>query len=56
MDRATLRAQLGWGPAETICVVAVGGTAVGSPLLHRAVQALPAMRAQIAGLRMIAAP
>ena len=53
-DRETLRAQLGWGPAETICVVAVGGTAVGAPLLRRAVQALPALRERIPNLRMIA--
>jgi hypothetical protein len=42
------------GPAETICVVAVGGTAVGAPLLGRAVQALPAIRERVADLRMIA--
>ncbi len=53
-DRETLRAQLGWGPAETICVVAVGGTAVGAPLLRLAVRALPALRERIADLRMIA--
>ncbi len=53
-DRQTLRAQLGWGPAETICVVAVGGTAAGTPLLRRAVQALPALRERIPDLRMIA--
>jgi pimeloyl-ACP methyl ester carboxylesterase/predicted glycosyltransferase len=53
-DRETLRAQFGWGPAETICVVAVGGTAVGAPLLQRAVQALPALRERIPDLRMIA--
>jgi pimeloyl-ACP methyl ester carboxylesterase/predicted glycosyltransferase len=53
-DRETLRAQLGWGAGETICVVAVGGTAVGAPLLRRAVEALPALRERIADLRMIA--
>ena len=53
-DRETLRAQLGWGPDETICVVAVGGTAVGAPLLRRAVDALPVLRERIAQLRMIA--
>jgi pimeloyl-ACP methyl ester carboxylesterase/predicted glycosyltransferase len=53
-DREALRTELGWGPAETICVVAVGGTAVGAPLLRRAVEALPAMRERIADLRMIA--
>ncbi len=51
-DRATLRAELGWSADETICVVAVGGTAVGEPLLRRAVQALPALRARVPGLRM----
>ena len=54
LDRENLRAQLGWGPAETICVVAVGGTAVGAPLLERVVRALPAIRERITGLRMIA--
>ena len=53
-DRATLRAQLGWGADETICVVAVGGTAVGEPLLRRVVHALPALRARVPDLRMIA--
>jgi pimeloyl-ACP methyl ester carboxylesterase/predicted glycosyltransferase len=53
-DRQTLRAQFGWGPAETICVVAVGGTAVGAPLLRRIVEALPLIRERIADLRMIA--
>jgi pimeloyl-ACP methyl ester carboxylesterase/predicted glycosyltransferase len=53
-DRETLRTQLGWGSAETICVVAVGGTAVGAPLLERVVGALPAIRERIPDLRMIA--
>jgi pimeloyl-ACP methyl ester carboxylesterase/predicted glycosyltransferase len=53
-DRETLRAQFGWGPAETICVVAVGGTAVGAPLLRRIVEALPTIRERVADLRMIA--
>jgi pimeloyl-ACP methyl ester carboxylesterase/predicted glycosyltransferase len=53
-DRETLRAERGWGPEETICVVAVGGTAVGAPLLHRAVGALPALRERVPTLRMVA--
>jgi pimeloyl-ACP methyl ester carboxylesterase/predicted glycosyltransferase len=53
-DRETLRAQFGWGQEETICVVAVGGTAVGAPLLRRIVEALPVLRERVADLRMIA--
>ena len=54
LDHASSRAQLGWDPEETICIVAVGGTAAGAPLLHRAVETLPALRERIPGLRMIA--
>ena len=54
LDRAVLRAQLGWGEEETICVVAVGGTAVGAPLLRRVIGALPAMRERVPDLRMVA--
>ena len=53
-DRAELRAQLGWEDGETICVVAVGGTAVGAPLLRRVIEALPALRERVPDLRMIA--
>ena len=53
-DHAELRAQLGWEDSETICVVAVGGTAVGAPLLRRVVEALPALRQRVPDLRMIA--
>jgi pimeloyl-ACP methyl ester carboxylesterase/predicted glycosyltransferase len=53
-DHAELRAQLGWEDSETICVVAVGGTAVGAPLLRRVVEALPALRRRVPDLRMIA--
>jgi pimeloyl-ACP methyl ester carboxylesterase/predicted glycosyltransferase len=53
-DRASLRAELQWGPGETVCVVAVGGTATGAPLLHRTVEALPALRERIHDFRMIA--
>ena len=34
LDRAGLRAQLGWEEGERVCVVAVGGTGVGAPLLR----------------------
>ena len=48
-DRAGLRAELGWEDDETICVVAVGGTGVGAPLLRRVIDALPAVRERRAG-------
>jgi hypothetical protein len=35
-DRAALRAELGWAPGETVCVVAAGGSAAGVHLLRRA--------------------
>ena len=52
-DRATLRAQLGYGP-EPLCLVSVGGSGVGAPLLHRVVAALPCARELVPGLRMVA--
>ena len=54
VDRAGLRAQLGWEEGETVCVVAVGGTGVGAPLLRRVIDSLPAMRERVPDLRMIA--
>ena len=53
-DRATAREARGWGPEETICLVAVGGTAVGAPLLRRVIDALPALSERVPGLRTIA--
>jgi pimeloyl-ACP methyl ester carboxylesterase/predicted glycosyltransferase len=53
VDRAALRAELGWD-GETVCVVAVGGTSVGAPLLRRVIGALPAIRERVPDLRMIA--
>src|SRR5436190_1168641 len=38
-DRAALRAKLGYD--EPFCVVSVGGSGVGAPLLHRVVECLP---------------
>jgi pimeloyl-ACP methyl ester carboxylesterase/predicted glycosyltransferase len=39
-DRAALRAELGYGD-EPLCIVSVGGSGVGAPLLHRVVECLP---------------
>jgi len=53
-DRATLRAELGYQDDERVCVVTVGGSGVGGDLLARVVDAFPAARARVPGLRMIA--
>jgi Glycosyltransferase family 28 C-terminal domain len=52
-DREALRAELGYGPDERVCVVAAGGSAVGIDLLRRAAAAFPEARERIPGLRMI---
>ena len=52
-DRAGLRAELGYGP-EPLCLVAVGGSGVGGPLLRRVVATLPRARELVPGLRMVA--
>jgi pimeloyl-ACP methyl ester carboxylesterase len=52
-DRPTLRDQLGYG-REPLCLVAVGGSGVGAPLLRRVSEALPLARERIPGLRMLA--
>ncbi len=53
-DREELRAQLGYRPDERVCLVAVGGSAVGTHLLRRVAEAYPHAEKQIPGLRMIA--
>ena len=53
-SRSALRAELGWEPDELVCVVSVGGSGVGGPLLRRVVDALPLARERVPGLRMIA--
>jgi hypothetical protein len=52
-DRDALRAELGWGPDEKVCVVAAGGSAVGEGLLRRAVTAFPEARRRVPALRMV---
>jgi len=52
-DRAALRHQLGYGDDEKICIVTVGGSGVGAPLLRRIAEALPAIRRHLPELRMI---
>ena len=52
-DRERLRAELGYAPAEQVCVVTVGGSGVGRSLLERVMAAFPEARRQVPGLRMI---
>ncbi|MEY2571531.1 MAG: hypothetical protein QOE63_1881, partial [Acidimicrobiaceae bacterium] len=53
-DREALRASFGWGADEPVCVVSVGGTAVGRPLLRKVIESFPLARRQVPGLRMVA--
>jgi len=52
-ERAALRAELGYGDDERVCVVTVGGSGVGEALLRRALDAVPAARRAVAGLRFV---
>jgi predicted glycosyltransferase len=52
-DQSAMRAQLGYGD-EPLCIVAVGGSGVGAPLLHRVIEALPLARERVPGLRTVA--
>ena len=53
-DREALRAELGYRPGERICLVTVGGSGVGTPLLRRVAAAFPLAEKAVPGLRMIA--
>jgi pimeloyl-ACP methyl ester carboxylesterase/predicted glycosyltransferase len=48
-----LRQELGYGPDERVCVVTVGGSGVGAPLLRLVIESLPEARRLVPGLRMI---
>ncbi len=52
-DREEVRAALGFRDGERVCVVAVGGSAVGRPLLTRIAAAFPAASRALPGLRMV---
>src|SRR5204862_3827394 len=51
--RAALRAELGYGPDDRVCIVAAGGSGVGTHLLERAAAAYPEAKERVPGLRMI---
>ncbi|KQX07637.1 alpha/beta hydrolase [Leifsonia sp. Root1293] len=52
-DRDRLRADLGYASDERLCVVAVGGSGVGEPLLRRVLDAVPLARRAASDLRFI---
>jgi pimeloyl-ACP methyl ester carboxylesterase len=52
-DREALRAELGYGEHERVCIVSVGGSGVGGHLLSRVIDAHPLAAAQVPGLRTI---
>jgi UDP:flavonoid glycosyltransferase YjiC (YdhE family) len=51
--RQALRAQLGFSPEDKILLVAVGGTAVGRPLIEKCLEAQPGLKETIPGIRTI---
>jgi pimeloyl-ACP methyl ester carboxylesterase/predicted glycosyltransferase len=52
-ERRRVRARLGWRDDEIVCVASAGGTAAGAALLQLAIDALPAIRARLPGLRLV---
>ena len=52
-DRPALRAELGFGADEQVCIVSVGGSGVGADLLRRAVAAYPEAKRLVPNLRMV---
>jgi predicted glycosyltransferase len=52
-DRERLRAELGYGAREQVCIVTVGGSGVGGDLLRRVIAAFPEAKALVPELRMI---
>jgi pimeloyl-ACP methyl ester carboxylesterase/predicted glycosyltransferase len=52
-DHAGMKARLGYGD-EPLCLVSVGGSGVGAPLLRRVIEALPLARERVPALRTIA--
>ncbi|MGN6300599.1 MAG: glycosyltransferase [Angustibacter sp.] len=50
---ARSRRELGYGGEDVLCIVAVGGSAVGEPLLRRLLDAVPAARARVPDLSFL---
>lgn len=52
-ERDQLRAELGYRPDERVCIVSVGGSAVGIDLIRRVVESFPQAAGAVSDLRMI---
>jgi pimeloyl-ACP methyl ester carboxylesterase/predicted glycosyltransferase len=52
-DRAALRQRFGYGTGEKICIVTVGGSGVGAPLLKRIIDAAAIARRRTPELRFV---
>ncbi len=52
-DRAALRRRLGYRPDQRVCLVSVGGSGVGLPLLRRLADAVPLARRLAPDLRFV---
>jgi predicted glycosyltransferase len=52
-ERTSLRAELGFGDDELVCIVTVGGSGVGADLLKRVIAAFPGAKERVPALRMI---
>ena len=52
-DREALRHRLGYASDALLCVVTVGGSGVGSPLLHRVLDAIPLARRYLPELQFV---
>ena len=53
-DRSALRERLGYGEAEKVCIITVGGSGVGASLLRRVIEAAAIARKRLPELRFIA--
>lgn len=51
--RETLRERLGYAPGERVCIVTVGGSGVGAPLIRRILAAVPLVRERLPELRVV---
>jgi UDP:flavonoid glycosyltransferase YjiC (YdhE family) len=52
-SREALRSKLGYRPGERVCIVSVGGSSVGAPLIRRILQAVPLVREKLPELRVV---
>lgn len=52
-ERNELRSRLGFREGEKVCVVTVGGSGVGAPLIRRILESIPIARRHIPELRVI---